>query len=56
MGVYPVAVVLQQDTTHKYTYHTKYHTTLKQNTAHKATQTIENTLHTNTQWIQYTQK
>jgi hypothetical protein len=32
--------------TQKYTYHTKYHTTLKQNTAHKATQTIKDTLHT----------
>jgi hypothetical protein len=29
-----------------YTYHTKQHTTLKQNTAHKATQTVQDTLHT----------
>jgi hypothetical protein len=32
--------------TRKYTHHTKYHTKLKQNTAHKATQTIKDTLHT----------
>jgi hypothetical protein len=37
MGFYPVPVVLQKDTTQKYTYHTKYHITLKLNTAHKAT-------------------
>jgi hypothetical protein len=28
------------------TQHTKYHTTLKQNAAHKATQTVKDTLHT----------
>jgi hypothetical protein len=32
--------------TQKYTYHTKQHTTLKQNTAHKATQTLKDTLQT----------
>jgi hypothetical protein len=31
--------------TQKYTYHTKYHTMLKQYTAHKATQIIHDTLH-----------
>jgi hypothetical protein len=46
MGFYPVALVLQEDTTHKYTYYTKYSTTLKQNTAHKATQTMKGLLHT----------
>jgi hypothetical protein len=46
MGVYPVAVVLQEDSTQKYIYHTNYHTTLKQNTAHKATQTIKDKLRT----------
>jgi hypothetical protein len=30
----------------KYMYHTNYHTTLKQNTAHKPTQTIKDLLHT----------
>jgi hypothetical protein len=44
MGFYPVAVLLQKDTTQKYTYHTNYYTTLKQNTAHKATQTIKDIL------------
>jgi hypothetical protein len=33
-------------TQHKNTRHTKYHTTLKQNTKHKATQIIKGTLHT----------
>jgi hypothetical protein len=32
--------------TQKYTCHTKYHATLKQKTAHKATRTIKDTLHT----------
>jgi hypothetical protein len=32
--------------TQKYTYHTKYHSMLKQNIAHKATQTLKDTLHT----------
>jgi hypothetical protein len=32
--------------TQKCTYHTKYHTTLKPNTAHKATQTMKDTLRT----------
>jgi hypothetical protein len=41
-GFYSVAVLLQQDTTQKYT----YHTTLKQNTAYKATQTMKDILHT----------
>jgi hypothetical protein len=44
--VYPVAVVLHKRQ------HTS-HTTLKQNTAHKTTQTIKDTLHTmNTMQIQ----
>jgi hypothetical protein len=37
IGFYPVAVVPHYDTTHKNTHHT---------TAYKATQTINNTLHT----------
>jgi hypothetical protein len=41
-----VLVVLQQDTTQKYIYHKNYHTTLEQNTAHMATQTIKDTLRT----------
>jgi hypothetical protein len=41
MAFYPVTVVLKYDTTEKYTYHTKWHTTLKQNTAHEATQTLK---------------
>jgi hypothetical protein len=32
--------------TQKYTYDTKYHTTLEQITSHKAMQTIEDTVHT----------
>jgi hypothetical protein len=40
MGSYPVEMVLQQDTTQI------THITLKQNTAHKTTQTIKDTLHT----------
>jgi hypothetical protein len=31
--------------TQKYTYHTKYHTTLKQNTEHSATRTINDIFH-----------
>jgi hypothetical protein len=31
---------------HNTQHYTKYHSTLKQNTAHKATQTIQDTLHT----------
>jgi hypothetical protein len=38
MVFYQVAVILQEDTAEKYTYHSVKHTTLRQNTAHRATQ------------------
>jgi hypothetical protein len=37
----------------KHTYHTKYHTTLEQNTAHKATQTLNGTLHIANEKLNY---
>jgi hypothetical protein len=43
MGFYQVAVVLQQDTTHKNTHTTQNNTS--RSTAHNATQTIMDTLH-----------
>jgi hypothetical protein len=46
MDSYPVALLLLYDTTHKDTHITQNNTTLKQNAAHKATQTIKDTLHT----------
>jgi hypothetical protein len=47
MGFYPVAVVLQQDTTHKDTRITQETTPRSQkNTAHEAAQTTKGTLHT----------
>jgi hypothetical protein len=47
MGFYPVAVVPQQNATHKDIHITHNNTTPRQNAAHKATQTT-NTLHTMT--------
>jgi hypothetical protein len=41
---YPVSVY-DARTTHKYTLYTKQHYTPKQNTAHKAAETIKGTLH-----------
>jgi hypothetical protein len=44
MGLYLVAVILQQDNT-QITHITQNNITRKQNTAHKTTQTIKDTLH-----------
>jgi hypothetical protein len=45
MGFYEVAVVVQQDATQKHTYHTKYHTTLKQNSTQSYTNNKKHITH-----------